>query len=135
LALQFTAANLDNRFLMWITKLNQFIRCLSCLLVEPKQILYTTKLSSEKTFAVVHKMHYSPENLRCIRPWPSCTVHSKWFKGKLSQSAEKPRKLSHLPYMVSEIYRYPFQIHYPDTGFELFRIVANYFKQLWNIYC
>ena len=23
-----------------------------------------------------------------------------------------------------------FQLHYPDTGFELFRIVANYFKPL-----
>ena len=31
---------------------------------------------------------------------------------------------------ISEISGYPFQIHYPDTGFELFRIVANYFKQL-----
>jgi len=25
---------------------------------------------------------------------------------------------------------YPFEIHYPDKGFELFRIVGNYFKQL-----
>jgi len=31
---------------------------------------------------------------------------------------------------ISEISGYPFKIHYPDTGFELFRIVANYFKQL-----
>ena len=31
---------------------------------------------------------------------------------------------------ISEIFRYLFQIHYPDTGFELFRIVPNYFKQL-----
>ena len=31
---------------------------------------------------------------------------------------------------ISEISGYPFQIHYPDKGFELFRIVANYFKQL-----
>ena len=31
---------------------------------------------------------------------------------------------------ISEISGYPFQIHYPDTGFELFRIAANYFKQL-----
>ena len=31
---------------------------------------------------------------------------------------------------ISEISGYPFQIHYPDTGFELFRIVANYLKQL-----
>ena len=36
---------------------------------------------------------------------------------------------------ISEISGYPFQIHYPDTGFEQFRIVANYFKQLLNIYC
>ena len=35
---------------------------------------------------------------------------------------------------ISEISGYPFQIHYPDKGFELFRIVANYFKQLLNIY-
>ena len=31
---------------------------------------------------------------------------------------------------VSEISEYPFEIHYPDTGLELFRIVANYLKQL-----
>ena len=31
---------------------------------------------------------------------------------------------------ISEISGYTFQIHYMDTGFELFRIVANYFKQL-----
>ena len=26
--------------------------------------------------------------------------------------------------------QYPFEIHYPDTGFELFRIAADCFKQL-----
>ena len=31
---------------------------------------------------------------------------------------------------ISEISRYPFEIHYSDTGFELFKMVANYFKQL-----
>ena len=31
---------------------------------------------------------------------------------------------------ISEISGYPFQIHHLDTGFELFRIVDNYFKQL-----
>ena len=31
---------------------------------------------------------------------------------------------------ISEISGYPFEIHYPDTDLESFRIVANYFKQL-----
>ena len=40
------------------------------------------KLSSGKTVAVVHKILFTGKLLRCIRPRPSCTVHSKWFKGK-----------------------------------------------------
>ena len=31
---------------------------------------------------------------------------------------------------TSEISGYLYEIHDPDTGFELFRIVADYFKQL-----
>ena len=31
---------------------------------------------------------------------------------------------------IPEISEYLFKIHYPDTGFELFRKVVNYFKQL-----
>ena len=31
---------------------------------------------------------------------------------------------------ISEISGYPFEIYYPDTDLEPFRIVANYFKQV-----
>ena len=31
---------------------------------------------------------------------------------------------------IFKIFAYPFEIHHPDTDFELFRIAANYFKQL-----
>ena len=31
---------------------------------------------------------------------------------------------------ISKMSRYPFEIYYPDTDLESFRIVANYFKQL-----
>ena len=32
---------------------------------------------------------------------------------------------------ISEISGYPFEIYYPDTDLEPFRIVANYFKQIF----
>ena len=35
---------------------------------------------------------------------------------------------------ISEISRYAFEILYPHASLELFRIVANYFKQLRNIF-
>ena len=36
---------------------------------------------------------------------------------------------------ISEIFEYPYEIHYLDTDLEPFRVVANYFKQLWHILC
>jgi len=37
--------------------------------------------------------------------------------------------------LISEVSRYPFLIHYVDTGVELFRIVANYIEiYIANLY-
>ena len=70
-------------------------------------IPYTAKLSSGKTFAVVHKIHYSLENFYGAS---GCGHHVLYTasdsRGKPSRLADKPQKLlkfSHskvLPYMV-----------------------------------
>ena len=70
--------------------------------VGPGEILYAAKLSRGKTFAVVHKMHYSLENFRHA----SARGHHMLYtesdsRGKLSRSAEKPRK-----FFPSKVLRY-----------------------------
>ena len=55
------------------------------------QLPYTAKLSREKTFAVVHKMHYSLENF-CGASGPCHYVlyTANDSRGKLSRLAKKP---------------------------------------------
>ena len=66
---------------------------------------YTAKLLSEKTFAVVHKIHYSLENLCGASGWGHHVLYiASDSRGKLLRSAEKPRKFSHLkvlPYTIT----------------------------------
>ena len=84
------------------------------------QIPYTAKLLSEKTFMVVHKIHYSLENfrscaqntlftgklLRCIRPWPSVLYTASNSRGKPSRSAEKPQKFCCIWHTVTSLTSY-----------------------------
>ena len=70
---------------MWLITLSQLI--LEC-------IPYIAKLSSGKTFAVVHKIYYSLENFRNAS---GCGHHVLYTasnsRGKLLRLAENPRKL------------------------------------------
>ena len=81
------------------------------------------KLSSGKTFAVVHKIHYSLESFRGASGRGHHVLYTASdSRGKLLQSAEKlrtPRKFSHskvLPYMVAmyiciHVYNYSTYLH------------------------
>ena len=53
----------------------------------------TAKLSSGKTFTVVHKIHYSLENFRGVSGHGLYTASDS--RAKLSRSAEKPQKFYH----------------------------------------
>ena len=56
-------------------------------------IPYTAKLSRGKTFAVVDKTHYSPENFRgASGPCHYVPYTANDSRGKLSRLANKPRK-------------------------------------------
>ena len=65
---------------------------------------YMAKLSSRKTFAVVHKIHYSLENFRGASGGGHHVLYTaNDSKGKLSRLTEKPQKffrLKVLPYTV-----------------------------------
>ena len=56
---------------------------------------YTVKLSSGKTFAVVHKIHYSLENFCGVsgRSHHTLYMHSKLFKGKTFAIGSKTAKV------------------------------------------
>jgi len=68
---------------------------------------YTAKLSSVKTFAVVHKIHHSLENFCGVSGRGHHVLYTASdTRGNLLRSAEKPRKFYHskvLPYTVSEV--------------------------------
>ena len=54
---------------------------------------YMAKLSSGKTFAVVHKIHYSLENFNGASGHGHYVLYTASdSRGKLSRSAEKPQK-------------------------------------------
>ena len=56
---------------------------------------YTAKLSSGKTFAVVHKIHYPLENFRGASGRGHLVLHTaKDSRGKLLRSTEKLQKFS-----------------------------------------
>ena len=66
--------------------------------------IYTAKLSSGKTFAVVHKIHYSLENFHGASGRGLHVLYTASdSRGNLSRSTEKPQKCSNskvLPYTV-----------------------------------
>ena len=74
------------------------------MVVEQITTVYMAKLSSGKTFTVVHKIHYSLENFRGASGRGHHVLYTASVtRGKVSQSAKKPRKFSHskvLPYTV-----------------------------------
>ena len=62
--------------------------------MDMKYIPYTAKLSSGKTFAVVHKIHYSLENFRgALGRGHHVLYITSDLRGKLLRSTEKPRKM------------------------------------------
>ena len=68
---------------------------------------YTAKLSRGKTFAVVHKTHYSLENVRgASGPCHYVLYTASDSRGKLSRLAKKTRKFSLLKVLPYTVYAY-----------------------------
>ena len=78
-----------------------------CIRFSQLAIPYTAKLSSGKTFAVVHKTHHSLENFRGASGPCHYVLYtandSRGKRSRLAKKPQKPRKFSHskiLPYTV-----------------------------------
>ena len=75
------------------------------------EVPYTAKLLSGKTFAVVHKMHYSLENFHSASGRGHHVLYtasnSRGKLSRLTKNLRKPRKFSHskvLPYTVRTVH-------------------------------
>ena len=81
-------------------------------------IPYTVKLSSGRTFAVVHKIHYSLKNFRSAS---GCGHHILYTasdsRGKLLRSTEKPQKTQSFPTRKYAVYG-DYLIFYMETLFQ-----------------